>query len=330
MIERDIIQKKLKEFEIMEYIAEVLDRPGYSHTTIQKTPLGEKVTIYTSKPGFIVGRKGANIKELTEVLKIKFGYENPQVEVSEIDNPNLNPHSVAKHIVHTFERFGPQRFKFLGYKMLDTIIQAGAIGGEIVISGRGVPSQRSKTWRFSAGHLKKSGDIAENFISKGFAVAHLKSGSVGVKVSILTPDVVLPDTIKIKSTIIAKQEEVLEGEKEEKVKEEIKEKAPKEKPSEKEEKVSKKEPSKKKVASKKKEEVKEEPKKTATKEEIKEEVKEEVKEELQKEGMKESVAEKVAEEVKEESGKEIVKEVTKEEKVPTAAELAKKKEAKKE
>ena len=62
-----------------------------------------------------------------------------------------------------------------------------------------------------------------------------------------------------------------------------------------------------------------------------EEVKEEVKEELQKEGMKESVAEKVAEEVKEESGKEIVKEVTKEkpkkkkEKVPTAAELAKKK-----
>ena len=318
MIERDIIKKKLKEFEILEYIAEVLDRPGYSHTTIQKTPLGEKVTIYTSKPGFIVGRKGANIKELTEVLKIKFGFENPQVEVSEIDNPNLNPHSVAKHIVHTFERFGPQRFKFLGYKMLDTIIQAGAIGGEIVISGRGVPSQRSKTWRFSAGHLKKSGDVAENLISKGFAVAHLKSGSVGVKVSILTPDVVLPDTIKIKSTVIVKQEETLEGEKEEKVKEEIKEKAPKEK------------------SSKKKEEVKEEHKKTAAKEpsekkeEIKEEVKEEVKEELQKEGMKEEVAEKVAEEVKEESGKEIIKEVTKKEKVPTAAELAKKKAAKKE
>ena len=62
----------------------------------------------------------------------------------------------------------------------------------------------------------------------------------------------------------------------------------------------------------------------------KEKPKEEVKEELQKEGMEKEVAEKVAEEVKEESGKEIVKEVTKEEKVPTAAELAKKKEAKKE
>ena len=222
MIERDIIKKKLKEFEILEYIAEVLDRPGYSHTIIQKTPLGEKITIFTSKPGFIVGRKGANIKDLTVVLKDKFGMENPQIEVSEIDNPNLNPHSVAKHIVHTFERFGPSRFKFLGYKQLEDVMSAGAVGAEIVISGRGVPSQRSKTWRFSAGHLKKSGDVAENWISKGFAVAHLKSGSVGVKVSILTPDVILPDQIKI----LKEEEIVVEPVKEtpkEKVKEEVKE-----------------------------------------------------------------------------------------------------------
>ena len=222
MIERDIIKKKLKEYHILEYIAEILDRPGYSHTTIQKTPLGEKVTIFTSKPGFIVGRKGANIKELTQVLKDKFGMENPQIEVSEIDNPNLNPHSVAKHIVHTFERFGPGRFKFLGYKMLDTIIESGAVGAEIVISGRGVPSTRSKTWRFSAGHLKKSGDVAENLIKKGFAVAHLKSGSIGVKVSILTPDVVLPDTIKIKGVVMEPQvEEKIEKEVEKEVEEEL-------------------------------------------------------------------------------------------------------------
>jgi len=290
MIERDIIDKRLKEFQILEYIAEILDRPGYSHTTIQKTPLGEKITIFTSKPGFIVGRKGSNIKDLTQVLKDKFGLENPQVEVSEIDNPNLNPHSVAKHIVHTFERFGPGRFKFLGYKMLETVIDAGAIGVELVISGRGVPSTRAKTWRFSAGHLKKSGDVAENLISKGFAVAHLKSGSIGVKVSILTPDVILPDTIQIKG-IVAKPHV---------------------------------------------EEVKEEKKKPAAKKEkIEKEVKEEVKEELEKEGLKEEVAEKVAEEVVEESGEEIVEEVTEAkpkksaEKVPTALELAKKKEKKK-
>ena len=189
--------------------------------------------------------------------------------------------------------------------MLEMVIQSGAVGAEIVISGRGVPSTRSRTWRFSAGHLKKSGDVAENLISKGFAVAHLKSGSVGVKVSILTPDIVLPDTIKIKSIVAEPQvEEVAE-----KVDEEVKEAT--------------------------KESTKEEEKKpSAKKEKIEKEVKEEIKEELQEEGMKKEVAEKVAEEVKEESAKEIVKEVTKvepkkEEKVPTAEELAKKKSANK-
>ena len=232
MIERQILSKKVKEFRVTEYIANVLDKPGYSHTEIQRTPVGEKVIIYTSKPGLIVGRKGSNIKELTEVLKNKFGMENPQIEVSEIENPNLNPHSVAKHIVHTFERFGPKRFKFLGYKMLQEIMNAGATGAEIVISGRGVPSQRSKTWRFTAGYLKKSGDISENYVSKGFAVSHLKSGSVGVKVFILTPDVRLPDNIIFhKLTQEEKEIEVVEEETpKEESKEETKEKKKEEKP----------------------------------------------------------------------------------------------------
>jgi len=197
MIEKEVIKKKLKEFEVMEYIENVVDKPGYGFTEIQRTPLGEKVIIHTSKPGLIVGRKGVSIRELTEVLKAKFGFENPQIEVSEIDNPNLNPHSIAKYIAHTFQRFGPARFKFLGYKLLGDIIKSGAIGAEIVMSGRGLPSQRSKSWRFSAGHLKKSGDISENHMKRGFAIAHLKSGAIGVKVSILTPDIKLPDDIDV-------------------------------------------------------------------------------------------------------------------------------------
>tara|TARA_Y100000310_G_scaffold328273_1_gene396153 strand:+ start:343 stop:1161 length:819 start_codon:yes stop_codon:yes gene_type:complete len=197
MMEKDIIKKKLKELEIMEYIENEVDKPGYAFTEIQRTPLGEKIIIHTSKPGLIVGRKGESIRSLTEVLKNKFNFENPQIEISEVENPNLNPHSIAKYITHTFERFGPSRFKFLGYKLLEDIMKAGAIGAEIVISGRGLPSVRSKTWRFSIGHLKKSGDISENHMKRGFAVSHLKSGAIGVKVNILTPDTILPDHIEI-------------------------------------------------------------------------------------------------------------------------------------
>lgn len=188
----------MKEFKIEEFISNTLDKDGYSHTEIQRTPLGERIIIHTSKPGLIVGRKGSKIKDLTEILKSKFNMENPQVEVAEVVNPNLNAKTIAKNITHTFERFGPKRFKSLGYQMLQRIIDAGALGAEIIISGRGIPSSRAKSWRFSAGYLKKSGDIAENFVNSGYAVAHLKSGSVGVKVIILTPDIRLPDKIKFR------------------------------------------------------------------------------------------------------------------------------------
>src|SRR3989338_5483031 len=201
MIEKQFISRKMKEFKIEEFIYNILDKDGYSHTEIQRTPLGERIIIHTSKPGLIVGIRGSKIKDLTDILKTKFKMENPQVEVAEVINPNLSAKTIAKSIVHTFERFGPKRFKSLGYQRLQDIINSGALGAEIIISGRGIPSSRAKSWRFSAGYLKKSGDIAENFVKKGYAVAHLKSGSVGVKVIILTPDIRLPDKITMKEQV---------------------------------------------------------------------------------------------------------------------------------
>ena len=218
MIEKQIVSKNLREYLIQDYIKDCLPKGSYSRIDLKKTPLGEKIIVHTSMPGLVVGRRGENILELSKVLKLKFNMENPQVEVSEINEANLDPASVAERIASSFERFGPKRFKLIGYKELQNIIDAGAFGAEIVISGRGVPGSRAKSWRFQAGHLKKSGDISENLIKKAIAVANLKSGTIGIKVSILTPDIIMPDKIEIKA-----KEEILIQEKEE-PKKEIKEK----------------------------------------------------------------------------------------------------------
>src|SRR3990167_8858046 len=220
MIERQILKKKVKEYLLQEHIAGELPKGSYSRLELKKTPLGEKVIIYTSRPGLVVGSKGVNINRLNKILKTKFEMENPEIEIAEIENPNLDPASVAERIVSSFERFGPKRFKSMGYRALQDIINAGAIGAEIVISGRGVPSSRAKTWRFIAGHLKKSGNVSENLIKRGLSVARLKSGSVGVKVSILTPDIKLPDDIRF----IEKAVEVKEAKKERVEEEKVEEK----------------------------------------------------------------------------------------------------------
>jgi len=232
MIERQFITQKIKEQQIQEFIAKYLDKAGYSHTEIQKTPLGEKIIIYTSRPGLVVGRKGENIRKLTETLKNKFKMENPQIEIGEIENQFLDVQFVADRIVSTFERFGSKSFKSIGYKTLQNIMDAGAIGAEIVISGK-VPSARAKSWRFSAGYLKKSGDISENKVKKVWTAANLKSGTIGIKVRIMTPDIQLPDRVEIRKKEI-KVEEMEEEPKE--TEKEAKEKEPKKVETKKEEK----------------------------------------------------------------------------------------------
>src|SRR3989344_2122803 len=207
MIEKQVLSKKIKEYLLQEHIAKELPSGSYSKLELKKTPLGEKIIIYTSRPGLVVGAKGVNINRLNKALKSNFDMENPEIEIAEIENPNLDPASVAERIVSSFERFGPKRFKSVGYRTLQEIIDAGAIGAEIVISGRGVPSSRAKKWRFIAGHLKKSGNVSENLVKRGISVAHLKSGSVGVKVSILTPDIKLPDDIKFIDKVKEEPEE---------------------------------------------------------------------------------------------------------------------------
>jgi len=196
MIERQFVGENVKEYLIEQYIASTLSNVGLSHTKIVKTPSGVKIIIYASRPGLIVGKKGANIRDLTMVMKNKFKLENPQIEIAEVENINLDPQIVAEKIASALERFGTQRFKGVAHKVLSDVMASGARGIEVVISGK-IPSARAKSWRFYAGYLKKCGDIAMNYVKMAIASANLKTGTVGIQVKIMPPDVKLPDDMSV-------------------------------------------------------------------------------------------------------------------------------------
>ena len=197
MIERQILAEKVREREIENFVLDHLGRLSCSHVQLQRTPLGEKITVFTSRPGMVVGRKGENIREITTILKEKYGMENPQVEVSEIEAPELDAATIAKSVVNQIESYGPKRFKPIVHKAIESSMRHGAKGIEIVVGGRGVPSERAKSWRFSAGYMKKSGFISESFVDRHHEGCNLKSGTVGVKVSVLRPEVKLPDDLNL-------------------------------------------------------------------------------------------------------------------------------------
>lgn len=211
MIERKFVAQKIKEHQIQEYITNNLKNVGHSHTKMVKTPLGEKIVIYASRPGLIVGRKGQNIKELTKGLKKKFDLENPQIEISEVENINLDANIVAEKIMSALERFGAQKFKAVGHKTMENVMRSGALGVEIIVSGK-IPSSRAKSWRFYSGYLKKCGDIALIGVNKAQVQAKLKTGVVGIKVSIMPPNTILPDKVEL----IKEKEEKIEEVKEKK------------------------------------------------------------------------------------------------------------------
>ncbi|MEK6874824.1 MAG: 30S ribosomal protein S3 [Nanoarchaeota archaeon] len=197
MIERKFIAENIKEFEIGEYISSTLKNVGHSHTKMQRTPLGEKIVIYASRPGLIVGRKGENIKKLTSTLKKRFNLENPQIEIAEVEIIGLEPQIIAEKIASTLERFGSDRFKGIGHKTMEEVMSAGARGVEINISGK-IPGARAKSWRFYRGYLKKCGDTAMHGVRIAYAYAQLKTGTIGVKVRIMPPDLRLPDDVRFK------------------------------------------------------------------------------------------------------------------------------------
>lgn len=229
MIERKFILQKIKEHEIQEYITNSLKNVGHSHTKMVKTPLGEKIIIYASRPGLIVGRKGQNIKQLTKNLKKRFNLENPQIEINEVENLNLDANIVAERIMDSLERFGAEKFKAIGHRVMGDVMNAGALGIEITISGK-IPSSRAKRWRFYSGYLKKCGDISLTGVDRAVVQAKLKRGVIGIKIKIMPPTTKLPDNIELKE----EKEEIIEEVEEEKTKNKVEEKEEKTEDTEKE------------------------------------------------------------------------------------------------
>jgi small subunit ribosomal protein S3 len=207
MIERKFVAENLREFQIEEYLRSVLGKAGLSYIKMQRTPLGEKILICASRPGIIVGKSGSNIAKLTKELKEKFHLENPQIELLEAENPMMDANIVAESIANSLERFGTARFKGIGHKAMSDIMNSGARGVEILISGK-VPSSRAKTWRFYMGYLKKSGDVAVSGVNTAYSQAKLKTGIVGVQVRIMPSTTKLPDDINLDDVPVAVVEDV--------------------------------------------------------------------------------------------------------------------------
>lgn len=182
-IEKLFVKEGIKESEIQEYLAKRFEKAGYSHTEIQRTPLGTRIVVYAHKPGLVIGRSGKKIGEITEEIQKKFGFENPLIDVKEIEQPFLDAHIIAQRIARALER--GINFKKVANYYLDKVLEAGATGIQIKVAGKLAGVERSRFQKFKKGFVAFSGDYAETLVDKGEAQANLKPGIAGVQVNIM-------------------------------------------------------------------------------------------------------------------------------------------------
>ena len=199
MEEKKFVNFKKEELAVKDYIKRVLGKGRISNVSIEYTPVGEKIIVATSKPGMVIGRRGEKIDELTTTLKKMFKLDNPHIDIKEILTPMLDAQLVADDIALMLERDGSLKFKVIAYRTLQNIMNAGALGAEIVLSGR-LPSERAKRWRFAQGYLKKTGDPAK-VVLRAKAQAINIQGVSGIQVSILPPNAVIHDRVIIDEAV---------------------------------------------------------------------------------------------------------------------------------
>jgi len=192
---KHFVGESIKKAEIDEFLITKLERAGYGGVDITKTPLGTRVTIYAMKPGLIIGRGGESIKDLAKLLEEKFGMANPQIAVAEIEIPELNPNIMAGRIASALQR--GIHFRRAGYWSLTRIMEAGALGAEIIIRGK-LTTERARYEKYRAGYLLKAGDPALKNLREATVHVKLNQGLLGVKVRILPPTVTFVDRVSMK------------------------------------------------------------------------------------------------------------------------------------
>jgi len=206
--ELQFIENGLQRTQIDEFFADELGRAGYGGMEIAKTPMGTQIVLKAEKPGMVIGKGGKNIRKVTRTLESEFGLDDPQVDVQEVDEPDLNAQIVADRLANALER--GWYFRKAGHTTIDRIMDAGALGAEIVLSGK-VTGARSRVEKFNRGYIKHNGEPAEEIVDHAVGTAVMKLGTIGVQVKIIPPDAELPDDFRIHEDVEI-DDYVVEGE----------------------------------------------------------------------------------------------------------------------
>ena len=160
-----------------------LKHAGVSEIDIERAADKLRVSIYTSRPGIIIGRKGAEVDKLRDDLMKQMGRE-VHINIQEIQRPELDAQLVSESIAGQLER--RVSFRRAMKKSMESAFRFGAKGVKIMVAGRLGGAEIARTEWYQEGRLPLHTLKAE--IDYGFSEAHTTYGLIGCKVWVYKGD----------------------------------------------------------------------------------------------------------------------------------------------
>ena len=197
--DKDYQKFLLEDIKIREFIKDKLFLSGISKVDIERASNKARITIYTAKPGMVIGRQGSNIELLKNDLK-KMTTANIDINIQEVKQPDMDATLVAENIASQLER--RIAFRRAMKQAVGRTMRLGAKGIRVRLGGRlgGAEIARAESYREGSIPLHT---LRAN-IDYGTAEAHTTYGRIGVKVRIYKGEV-LPESKPAAKTASAKE-----------------------------------------------------------------------------------------------------------------------------
>ncbi|HET6517896.1 MAG TPA: 30S ribosomal protein S3 [Nitrosopumilaceae archaeon] len=187
---KNVIKDNYNMMLLRDFLREKIKEAGFSHAEISKTPTGTRIALHVTRPGIVIGRKGAGIRELTEKLGTDFGLKNPQISVVEIPKPELSPNVMCNRMAAHIER--GTAFRRATMWTLQQIMNNGAMGVQITISGK-LRGDRSAFEKHTAGILPRAGHHADVIVAEDIAHVKTPMGLIGIRIRIARKEKFVPE-----------------------------------------------------------------------------------------------------------------------------------------
>jgi len=172
------------DIKIRGYVKKKLQLAAVSKIVIERAWNSLRVTIYTARPGIVIGRKGTEIEKMTEEIAGMSGGKQVKIDIQEIKTPELDAQLIAENIALQIER--RISFRRAMKKAVQTTMDYGAQGIKVRCAGRLGGAEISRAERYHEGKVPLH--TLRQAIDYGFTEANTVYGKIGVKVWLRKPE----------------------------------------------------------------------------------------------------------------------------------------------